>query len=572
MSREQPRAPESRSGQTAARVARQPDRPATRRRTHRTSRPAFGAALLAAAWLAVLPACAKREHRASAGASGPVGTLRVSQRNEPADLDPATASLPDEFFVIRALGEGLLLPAPEGGAPVPGLAAGYDVSPDGLDYTFHLRKNLRWSNGEPLTADDLVASYRRALEPATAAPKASLFFAVKNARAFATGVMEDFSAVGFRATDPDTLVVTLARPTATFPQYAASGPWIPVNPRVVAAFGRTWTSPGHQVGNGPFTLAEWRPQQRIVVRKNPLYRAADRVRVEQIQFLRFDNDDTEEHAFRSGQVDVTMSVPRSKLLPYANAALPGLHRRPLAETRFLSFNTHRAPLDDRRVRRALGTAIDRERLISAVLHGGQTPAERLIAPVLREDVAPLASEFRFDPAAARTLLADAGFPGGRGFPRLELVAWSPSQVPVLEAIVEMWRRELGISVGVGIHEAKVHLQALTSGNYDIGFVTTLLDVADAAAVLQDFTAGATNNFPGWQSVQYDEWLAAAARQADPDDRTEMMRRAETLLLESAPIAPLYFNVQNWLMAPRVHQWHQDALWNRSYDEITLDED
>lgn len=499
--------------------------------------------------------------------------LRVSQRNEPADLDPATATLPDEFFIIRALGEGLFVPDPAGGPPLPATAERCDVSPDGLVYTFHLRNAARWSNSDPVTADDFIASYRRLLSPATAAPKADLFFAVKNARAFATGAINDFSAVGFRASDARTLVVTLAQPTARFLHYVASGPWIPVHPRSVARHGRQWTQPANHVGNGPFTLAEWRPQQRIVAKKNPLYRDAARVAIDALEFLRFDSGDTEERAYRAGQVDVTMAVPFTKIETYQRERPAEIHRSPLAEIRFLTFNTQHPPLNDPRLRRALGLAIDRPTIVTRVTRGGQEPAFRFLAPVLRSGAltAPLAGEFRFDPAEARRLLAAAGFPGGQNFPRLELTSWSPSHTPVLEAIQAVWRQELGIEVSIAIHEAKVHQAALQSGNYTVAFITTIPDVADPAAVLDNFSAGAANNYPHMSSGDYDRLLAAAAMQRDESVREENLAAAENLLLESAAIAPLYFNTKNWLMAPRVRGWQEDALWTRFYTDLSTTE-
>lgn len=516
-------------------------------------------------------ACRKSPAPARSGDTAS-GVLRLSQRNEPADLDPATAQLPDDFFVIRALNEGLLLPNPKGGEPLPGLAERYEVTPDGLEYTFHLRPDLHWSNGESLTAADVLASFQRALTPRTAAPKATLFDAVKNARAYATGVLADFGSVGFRAPDARTVVIALARPAAKFPSYVASGVWIPVNPRIVATHGRSWTEPAHHVGSGPFVLVEWRPQQRIVVRRNPQYHSAARVRLQEIQFLRFDSDDTEDRAYRAGQIDVTLTVPKTKLEPYARERADELHRLPLAETRYLAFNVQRAPLDDPRIRRALGLAIDRPRLIAAVLHGRQQSAAGFVPPPLRESDAVAAhADVTADARHARALLAAAGFPGGRGFPRLELSAWSPSQVAVLEALQAMWRTELGIEVSLVVREARVHLTALAQGAFDIAFVTTIIDVADAAAVLADFTASAPNNFPAWRSVPYDELLAAAARQPAPETRWSQLVHAESLLLEAAPVVPLYFNVQSWLMSPRVHGWQQDALWNRNYAALSLDE-
>ena len=497
--------------------------------------------------------------------------VRLSQRNEPADLDPATATLPDEFFIIRALGEGLFVPDPAGGSPLPAAAERCDVSPDGLVHTFHLRPVAHWSNGDPVTADDFIASYRRLLSPATAAPKADLFYAVKNARAFATGTINDFSAVGFRATDARTLVVTLAQPTARFLHYAASGPWIPVHPRTVARHGRQWTQPTNHVGNGPFTLAEWRPQQRIVVKKSPLYRDATHVTIDALEFLRFDSGDTEERAYRAGQVDVTMAVPFTKIETYQRERPAEIRRSPLAEIRYLTFNTQRPPLDDPHLRRALGLAIDRQTIVARVTRGGQEPAFRFLAPVLRSGVltAPLAAEFRFDPAEARRLLAAAGFAGGRNFPRLELTSWSPSHTPVLEAIQAVWRQELGIEVAISIHEAKVHQAALRSGDYTVAFITTIPDVADPAAVLENFSTGAANNYPHLSSADYDRLLATAATQRDESVRNRTLAAAENLLLESAVVAPLYFNTKNWLMAPGVRGWQEDALWTRFYPGLSI---
>ena len=518
---------------------------------------------------AALPSgCTK--HDPAPGAPAPQ-ILRISQRNEPADLDPAKASLPDELFIIRALSEGLVAPSPDNAPPQPAAAERWEISPDECTYTFHLRRNALWSNGEPVTAADFLASYQRVLTPATAAPKAPLLFLVKNARAFATGELTDFAAVGFRAPDPHTLVVTLEHPAPRFLAYAASGPWIPVNPRVVARFGRTWTRPENFVGNGAFTLAEWRPHQRIVVRKNPAYHGAARIRLAEIQFLAFDNGDAEERAFRAGQLDVTMAVPFTKLDTYRKEHLAELHHAPLAETRYLAFNTTRPPLNDVRVRRALSLVIDRPKLVERVVHGGQEPADRLVPPALR-DAADRTShqEPREAFATARKLLAEAGFPDGRGFPRLELSTFVST--PVTEAVQAMWKKELGIDVALVTREARVHVAALREGRYDIGFITAIADVADPANLLDDFVTGSPGNYPHWSDPTYDELVAQAARTTDPALQAGHQQKAEARLLAECPLAPLYFNATNWLMRPAVRGWHQDALWTRFYQDVYLHED
>jgi oligopeptide transport system substrate-binding protein len=502
--------------------------------------------------------------------------LRISQRNEPSDLDPATATLPDEFFIIRALSEGLVTPAPlleinnPSPAVLPGIAERWDVSDDGLTYTFHLRSNAFWSNGESVTATDFVESYQRLLTPSTGAPKAALFFMVKNARSFATGQLNDFSQVGFRIQDPRTLVITLEHPSPKFLLYVASGPWIAVNPRVVKTKGKVWTRPGNFVGNGPYLLSEWLPNQRIVVQRNPRYHNAVAAKLSEIQFIACDNGDTEDRAYRAGQLDVTMSVPYAKLPSYERERPKELFHAPLAESRYLSFNVRRAPLDDPRVRRALALAIDRSQLTDRILRGGHQPADRFLPPSLRDDphtVPTIDHAHTRDVARAKVLLAEAGFPEGRGFPSLELTTWVNS--PVIEAIQEMWKKELGIEVALSLREARVHIAALQAGNYDIGFITAIPDVPDAVNMLEDFISDAPGNYPHWSDEQFDQFIQQTKVSLDPDQRERSLRAAEDRLLEETPVTPLYFNARNWLMSSRVRGWQSDALWTRFYLHVEL---
>jgi oligopeptide transport system substrate-binding protein len=530
-----------------------------------------------------LAACDQQAPRPPAPRGSQV--LRLSQRNEPADLDPAIATLPDDFFVIRALSEGLVVPSGDG-EPKPALAETWDVSPDLLTWTFHLRHDARWSNGEPVTAEDLLTSYRRVLTPATAAPKADLLFVIKYARAYATGQLTDFSAVGFLAPDPHTLLVTLERPTPQFLAYVASGPWIPVNPRTVDRLGRLWTRPGNFVGNGPFVLVEWRPQQRIVVRKNPLYYDARYIRLDEIQFIHFDDTDTEDRAYRDGQIDATMTVPYSKIDAYIRDRPTELRHAPLAETRYFSFNVTHPPLDDVRVRRALSLALDRARLVKDVLRGRQEPAYRLLPPSLRP-TGDLVSDVSGNPLLqtpgsphvenilasreeARQLLAAAGFPGGRGFPKLELSGWGAGAKPVLDAVQEMWKKGLGIDVVIHVSEARAHVAAMRTGAYDIGYINLIPDIADPLAALQRFTSQGPENYPHWADATYDQLMDNALNAPTTGDQTAALRAAEIRLLDQLPLAPLYFNAKTWLMRPEVKDWQEDAMWIRNYNGIHLE--
>ncbi|HEY4248928.1 MAG TPA: peptide ABC transporter substrate-binding protein [Lacunisphaera sp.] len=498
--------------------------------------------------------------------------LRISQRNEPATLDPHLATLPDEFFIIRALSEGLLSPSPDGGAPHPAGAESWSVSPEGLVYTFHLRRDARWSNGDPVTAADFVYSIHRVLSPALGAPKAPLFYPLKNARAFYSGREKNFSAVGVKAINEHELEFTLAEPTADFPAMVASGPWIPVHQATIEKNGTMdardsqWTSPPNFVGNGPFTLTAWRPNQEITVTRSKIYRDATQVHLQEIRFVAFDNGDSEERAFRAGQLDVTMAVPFSKIATYREMRPSPLHTLPLAETRFLSLNVNRPPLNDVRVRRALSLALDREALTGKILRGGQRPAFSYVPPDLGGySPATLLTE---NAATARQLLAEAGYPGGKNFPKLELTSWATTPA-VLEAIQQMWHRELGIEINLVQREARTHLAALAVGDYAIALATVIPDYDGASDAFDYLLSGNPLNYPHWSSPDYDRLVRAAARTTSNDARNATYQHAERILLGELPLIPLYFNAQNFLLQPRVKNWEADRLWTRFYPEISV---
>jgi oligopeptide transport system substrate-binding protein len=499
--------------------------------------------------------------------------LRISQRNEPATLDPHLATLPDEFFVIRALSEGLLSPAPEGGQPQPGVATSWSASPDGLVYTFQLRSDTRWSNGDPVTASDFVYSVRRVLSPALAAPKAALFFPLKNAAAFYAGREKDFSTVGVRALDDHRLEFTLNEPTADFPALVASGPWIPVHRSTIEKAGRidqrntSWTRPENFVGNGPFILSTWRANQEIAVTYSKTYQDSAKVPLREIHFIVFDNTDSEERAFRAHQLDVTMSVPFTKITTYHDTEPTLLRQIPLHETRYLSLNVTRPPLNDSRVRRALALALDRTAITGKVLRGGQQPAFSYLPPGLGGyESKDLLVE---DKTIARQLLDEAGYPGGRNFPRLELTSWATTPA-VLEAIQQMWRQELGIEITLVQREARTHLASLVSGDYTIALATAIPDYDGVSDLCDDLRSEDPGNYPHWKNADYDRLIADAERVTSPTARNAAYHQAEKILLESMPLIPLYFNAQNFLVQTRVKNWRADRLWTRFYQGVSVE--
>ena len=524
--------------------------------------------------LLLFAGCAKRETPAEAGIR--TQTLIVGSGSEPASLDPNLVNRYEEQRVLMALFEGLTVIDEKTVRPVPAVAESWDISPDGLVYTFHLRPTARWSNGDPVTAHDFAFSFQRILSPKLGAPASYMLWPIKNAEAFNSGKLADFAVVGVEALDARTLRLTLERPTPYLLILAAHSSWLPVHRASIEQSGaiedRTspWTQPGRLVGNGAFTLAEWRSNDRIVVTKNPLYWDAAHTWLNQVVFIPTESPEVEERNFRAGQVHVTINLPSAKIAGYRTRDPARFRSDPLLSCVYLSFNVTKPPLDNLKVRRALSLAVDREGLVRAVFAGSRLPATNLVPP----GCAGYAARPRVptDFTAARRLLAEAGFPGGRGLPEMTVLLranfseWSK----IVEAIQETWRRELGIRAALAPMEAKTQIQNEQTGNYVISFGSWIADFADPANFLEVYLKNGGNNITGWSHPDYDRLIADAARTLDPAARFELFQHAETLLLEEAPIAPLYFDASVYLIHPAVKNWHPSPLGFQRYQLVWLE--
>lgn len=517
--------------------------------------------------------CGRRETLVQHGDRAKI--LHRAIEYDPAELDPHVVSGLAETKVISALFDPLVQIDPNTLQPTPALAERWNVSPDGVSYTFHLRANAKWSNGETITANDCMASWKRAMTPSLAADYASLFHVIRGAEAFTKDPSSDFSRVGLAAPDAQTLAVTLARPAPYFLQLLNLMVFRPVPVGSIARHGDPyrrggrWTRAENIVTSGPFTLKEWTPNRRIIVEKSSSYWDAPRVRLQAIHFHPVDSEDTEERAFRAGQLHVTEHVPISKIAGYRRDQPALLRTDPYFDTYFFRFNVRRPPLDDVRVRRALSAAIDRETLTRKLLAGGQKPAATLVPPGLPAYTPP--PRPIYDLAEARRLLADAGFPGGRGLPALEILHnSSASRRLICEAIQEMWRRDLGIDVKLSNQEPKVMFAARRSGDYQIILSDWIGDYFDPTTFLDLWRAKSQNNHTGWTDPAYDAVLDGAAAASDSAARASGLQRAETLLLDAAPIAPLYYNTHVYLLQPSVKGWRPNALDQIDYKDVWLE--
>ena len=534
-----------------------------------SARPFVGCLGLAVG-VVLFASCAKRETPVLEGIR--THTLLLGNQNEPATFDPHLYDSATEFNIVSALFEGLTCFDEKTAKAVPGAAERWEISPDGLVYTFHLRANAQWSNGDRVTARDFVWSFERYLAPALASPYAYMLSPVRGADAFNAGKTKNFADVGFEAVDDTTLRVTLHDPAPQVLGMAAS--WMPIHRATVEAAGRAddrtspWAKPGKLVGNGAFTLTEWKPNARVVVIKNSHYWGAAANQVEKVVFFPIEKAETEELNFRAGQLHVTFDIPPSKIPVYRKEAPDRLRLDPLLWSLFINYNTTKPPLNDPRVRRALALALDHAAISTSVYNGARQPAYTYVPPNCGGYAGPAGQ--REDFAAARELLAAAGFPGGQGFPALPMLVRNDATMPrVAEVIQAMWQRELGVKITIEPSEQKTWAENRLALRHVIALGAWTADYPDPASYLDTYRTGNGSNFAGWSNATYDSLLAKAGATADPAARLAVLRDAEKLLLDEAVVAPVVFGARTYLIHSAVKNWQPSPMGIHRYQLVEL---
>ncbi len=500
--------------------------------------------------------------------------LHFGNGDEPQDLDPQVVSGAIEHKLFLALFEGLVAQNPLTDEPEPGVAKSWTVSPDGLIYTFQLRDNARWSNGDGVTAGDFVRSYQRILTPSLASDYAYMLYVLEGAQAFNQGKLDDFTKVGVRALDTYTLELRLRQPTPFLLKALQHYAWYPVHIPTIEKFdalgrrGTAWTRLENFVGNGPFTLKEWRPGQKIVVERAAGYWDRDQVKLDQIHFYPISSTDVEERLFRTGQLDVTYQVPASKLDVYRRERPGVLRIDPWYGTYFYRFNIQKKPLDDVRVRRALALAVDRQSLVQNVTLAGEMPA----FSVIPQEVAGYRSSAALveDVAEARRLLAEAGFPEGRGFPRLEInINILDRHQVIAEAIQQMWKRNLGIEVGIVNQEWRVYMATQNAISFDIQRGGWIADYMDPHVFMDMWITGGGNNHTHWAKPEYDELLGSALGAPSQEARYDIYRRMEGILLADMPVMPLFYYVHSRLVDEKVLHYRTTPMDDFPWKHVDL---
>ncbi len=522
--------------------------------------------------LGAFSACHRSTPATTAAAQG---ILLYANNSEPSDLDPHTNISLDAEAIFSSLFEGLVVLGPDGRSIVPGAAQSWEISADGLTYTFHLQPAGRWSNGAPVTAADFLFSFRRIFDPLLANEGASSGYAIAGAEAYNNGKAPDPGSLGLSAPDDRTFVIHLAHPASYLLHVLANGtPFYPIYRPSVEKFdgvhrrGSGWTRPGALVSNGIFQLAEWKPDQIIVATRNPYYWDGAAIKLTAVHIIPIDSVEAQERGFRSGQFHVTAGFPASKRAGYTARSSP-LQVSPDNGTNFVTFNVARFP--DSRVRLALSLAIDRQPIVAAIFGNLADPAHSLVRPGVGQYTPPSSAACRFDPAQARALLAAAGYPAGKGFPPIELmlVGNAPETVRVGEAVQECWSRVLGVRTHLQPTEMKVYLDAERTRHYAAIIERWTVGWDDPTAMLLTGVTGNPNNDAGWSDTTYDAAYQLSDRVAAGTERRHAFDRQEAILAEQVPYAPLYFPntahlvsslVQGWINHPGQHvDWRKLSL-------------
>lgn len=504
--------------------------------------------------------------------------LRIGNGAEPQDLDPQAVTGEPEHKILMALFEGLVSADPKDLHPIPGQAESWEISKDGRIYTFHLRAGLKWSNGDPITADDFVQSYKRMITPAFAAENAYLIYNfVQGAEEYYKGELKDFSAVGFKAIDARTLQVTLKNPTPFLLKLiACHQSWFPIPAKVIEqsgslyARGTSWTKAGKLVGNGPFILTEWLPNQKIVVARNPNYWDAANVKLDAIEFYATEDLNSEERMFRTGLLDVTKELPISKIDVYRKKYPESLQTGPFLCVYYYRFNVTRPPFNDKRVRKALGLAINRESIVKNVTRGGQTPAYSISYPG-NAGYTPRA-KLTGDLVEAKRLLAEAGYPDGKGLPPIEfLYNTHDGHRVIAEAVQAMWRTNLGVEMTLHNQEWKVFLDSQHSGNFQVTRWSWLADYADPNVFLEVWTTGNGNNDGKWSNAEYDRLFQAALAAKDDTERYEIYQKMDAILVDECPGIPFYYYMRLFAMNPKVKGYYPTLIDIHPYKDIWIED-
>lgn len=505
--------------------------------------------------------------------------LTVNLGYELQSIDPAINDETYGFIYINHAFEGLLT-KDINGKIVGGSSDKWEISEDKLKYTFHIREDAKWSDGKKLTADDFVYSYRRVVDPKTASPIAYLMYYIKNAKDINIG-KKPIESLGVTAIDENTLTIELENPTLYFEDILASGGcYVPVREDIINKYGDDWTwNSESYIGNGAYKMTERKPDELIAFELNTNYWDYKNQVAKKINFVLIADEYISLNAVRTGDVDFSINAPpigeiesliKENLMAVSD--IIGVY--------YLDLNNKDKTLSDKRVRKALSLAIDRNYIVSNIGHGKLIAAESFVPPVVkgveksfREESSNfiIANNYSNNIIEAKKLLAEAGYPNGENFPILEVKVSSGFYTTVLEAIQEMWKNNLNIDVVVRTEESKITLPFRQSGKYQIARTSWTGDYNDPLTMLQIMTSESDINYSGFSNERYDYLINFATTSTNEKDRMEALKEAEAILFEEMPIIPFIYRTDFLVVNPKLKNYIDDPLGRYRFNYAYIEE-
>ena len=490
--------------------------------------------------------------------------LRRGNGADPQTLDPHKLEGVPEFNITADLFEGLTTYDAKANV-VPGAAESWDISDDGLTYTFHLRKDGKWSNGDPLKAEDFVYSLRRAVDPVTASPYSYILEPIVNAKEITGGTEADLTKLGVKALDDYTVQITLTAPTAHFLQLMRHNISFPVNKAVVEKFGKDWTRPENMVGNGAYKLADWTPQASLTMVRNPNFHDAASVKLDKIVYYPTEDIPEEFKRFRAGELDVTNEVPNDQIPTIKKDFKAEFHNEPYLGTYYYVINLTREPLGkSAQLREALALAINRDIIVGKITQAGEVPAYSWVPPGLPGyeqqtlDFKNMKQAER--EAMAKKLYKEAGYGPDKPLKLEILYNTSDNHKKIAVAVQNMWKKVLGVDATLTNQEWKVYLNTRKTKSFDVARAAWIGDYMDPYTFLQMFmsTAGDQND-AGYNSPKYDSDLTTAQKTVDQPARLKVLQDAEKTFLDDYAMIPIYHYNTKHLVSTKVQGWEFNLL-------------
>lgn len=489
--------------------------------------------------------------------------LHRGNGEEPQTLDPHLAEGVPTYNILRDLFEGLTTIAPDGRI-VPGAAVHWDISRDGLTYTFFLHPEGRWSNGEAVTAEDFVWSWRRVVDPATGASYGRMLAPVVNAEAIFAGELppED---LGITALNESTIQIELSDPTPYFLGLLAHPTTYPVYRPAVEEHARSHVRPGNLISNGAYRLTDWQIRSRVELERNEHYRGADEVIIERVVFYPFEDENTEFNRFRVGDLQWTYQVPSSQFGWLRRNMPEALMVSPWFGTYFFAFNLTREPFEDNlELRKALNLAVDREIITERVTRFGELPTFNLVPPGLPGYESPVPEYADWTQSEreqeARRLYREAGYSDDDPLTVELRYNTSENHRKLAVAVAAMWKQALGVRTRLVNEEFRVFLQNRAQRRVTEVFRAGWIgDYQDPFTFLELFHSGHGRNDPGYDNPRYDRLLERIAAERIPARRHNLMTEAERILLADQIILPVHVYMTRRLIDPRLKGWQENVM-------------